>query len=215
MRRGSISGTDGYIIWVSKDLLLNFTDQTVKLYPDENPSVTSASVSPITASYPPDGVTVATTEAQEDYILDPTNTIAGQLQLTADTSGWDHVSLAKETGGALFFQLGFPLLCSGTVNQNTITVSATTPIAALTALFADLGADTIGVYGEGIAPGATISNIGGNTITLTTGFNNVKTFTNEYVGFARPNSVSVFPKYTSEFGRILGKTFAEWLFKIA
>lgn len=211
----SISGTDGYVIGVNKNLLNNFTNQTIKIYPDSNPLVSSALVSPITADYTPDGINPATTLAEEDYILNPTDVIAGQLQLTADTAGWDHVTLARETGGAIFFQLGFPLLCSGTVGGTTITVSVTTPIAPLTALFGDLGANTIGVYGEGIAPGATIASIGGNTITLSTGFTNTKTFANEYVGFARPNSVSVFPKYTSEFGRILGKTFAEWLFKIA
>ena len=70
----------------------------------------------------------------------------------------------------------------------------------------------IGVYGDGIAPGAIITSVVGQTITLDKPNVGV---VNGYVGFARPDSVSVFPKYTSEFGRILGKTFAEWLFKIA
>jgi len=210
----SIGGVDGYVIGVDSDLLVPFTNQTLKIYPDENPTVSSATVSPLTTEFTPDGVNPATQPSAEDYILDPT-AISGQLQLTADVVGWDHVSLARETGGAIFFQLGFPLLCSGTVNQNTITIAGGQDFSDLTALVGSLGADTVGVYGEGIAPGATINNIAGSVITLSTGFNNVTTFTNEYVGFARPNSVSVFPKYTSEFGRILGKTFAEWLFKIA
>ena len=209
----SIGGVDGFVIGVDSGLLLPFTNQTVKIFPNENPSVASASVTPLTTEFTPDGVNPATQDSEEDYILDPT-AISGQLQLTADTSGWDHVTLARETGGALFFQLGFPLSCSGTVNGTTLTV-VSGDLSALSTLVNNLGADTVGVYGEGVAPGATIASIGGSTINLSAGFTNTKTFTNEFVGFARPNSVSVFPKYTEEFGRILGKTFAEWLFKIA
>ena len=210
----TIGGTSGYVLSLDTDLINNFIDQTIKIYPSSSPSVTSATISPITKSFTPDGTTIATTEAQKDYIYLPEQNIAGQLQLISDTTGWDHVKLAKETGGALFFQLGFPLLCNGVFGQNTITI-VSGDTAALSALVGDLGTDTVGVYGEGISPGATIASIGGNTITLSAGFTNTKTFTNQYVGFARPNSVSIFPKYTQEFGRILGKTFAEWLFKIA
>ena len=71
-----------------------------------------------------------------------------------------------------------------------------------------------GAYGDGIFQGSVISsiNLGANQITLDSPLTRD---VNNYVGFARPNSVSIFPKYTQEFGRILGKTFAEWLFKIA
>ncbi len=135
----------------------------------------------------------------------------GQVQLTGDALGWDHPLLAKETGGALFFQLGFvkgitPTLSPGGNNFNQTT------------LFFNTGFDNSGlvagdwVYGEGIAPGSTIVGTSNTTITLDKPTINT---VNGLIGFARPGQVSIFPKYTQEFGRILGKTFAEWLFKIA
>ena len=156
--------------------------------------------------------------ATSDTIDDQETDFRGQVRLTSDVTGWDHVRLAQETGGGIFFQLGYSRLCRGDISSTTITAVGPED-------FSDLAADNdgnvvgYGVYGFGIAPGATIASITNTTITLDTP--NVglvgggTTGPGDYIGFSRPNSVSVFPKYTQEFGRILGKTFAEWLFKIA
>jgi hypothetical protein len=131
----------------------------------------------------------------------------GQVQLTGDTLGWDHPLLAKSTGGALFFQLGF-------VKQ----IDGTTDNSGSTSLDFIVGEDNSGlaagywVFGDGIAPGTTLVSSSNSGIVLDTPTTNV---VNGLVGFARPGQVSIFPKYTQEFGRILGTTFAEWLFKIA
>lgn len=197
----TIGPTSGYIITLDSNLLINLTNQTIAIYPDTNAGG-GGTVSPVFAEFDPNNTT---------EILNEDTTFSGQLQLTADIRGWDHVALAKETGGALFFQLGYARICNGV--YNSLNITATQSLADLISLFNTVGANTIGVYGEGIAPGATIVSISGSTITLDKP--NIQTFTGDYVGFARQNSVSVFPKYTQEFGRILGKTFAEWLFKIA
>lgn len=131
----------------------------------------------------------------------------GQVQLTGDTLGWDHPLLAKSTGGALFFQLGFVKQIDGTVNN-----------ANSTTLNFIVGEDNSGltagdwVFGDGIAPGTTLVSSSNSGVTLDTATTNV---VDGLIGFARPGQVSIFPKYTQEFGRILGTTFAEWLFKIA
>lgn len=189
----TIGATSGYIIQTNNNLLGNLTTGTVKVYPNSN----SGSGGSVTGK-----VSTVTSSVINNQDTD----FRGQTQLTADIAGWDHVSLAKNTGGALFFQLGFVKTCTGAFGASTITANNTTDIPTGTA------AAGYGVYGEGIAPGATIVSISGNVITLSNP--NVGAVSG-FVGFARPNSVSIFPKYTQEFGRILGKTFAEWLFKIA
>lgn len=189
----TIGATTGYIIETSNNLLNNLTTGTVKVYPNTNAGAGGT-------------VTGKVATITSNVINNQDTDFRGQTQLTADISGWDHVSLAKETGGALFFQLGFVKTCTGAFGASTITATNTTDIPTGT------GAAGYGVYGEGIAPGATIVSISGNVITLSNP--NIGAVSG-FVGFARPNSVSIFPKYTQEFGRILGKTFAEWLFKIA
>ncbi len=193
VKQYTIGATTGFIINVSNDLLTNLTTGTTKVYPNTN----AGSGGSVTGK-------VAT--ITNNLINNQDTDFRGQAQLTADISGWDHVALARDTGGALFFQLGFVKTCTGAFGATTITANNTTDIPTGTA------AAGYGVYGDGIAPGATIVSISGNIITLSNA--NVGSV-NGFVGFARPNSVSIFPKYTQEFGRILGKTFAEWLFKIA
>ena len=187
----TVGATSGYIIGVSNDLLTNLTTGTVKVYPNSN----AGSGGTVTGK-------VATITS--DAINNQNTDLRGQTQLTADVAGWDHVSLAKDTGGALFFQLGFVKTCTGAFGATTITATNTTDL--------NLVLPGYGVYGDGVAPGATVISISGGVITLS---NPNVGIVNGYVGFARPSSVSIFPKYTQEFGRILGKTFAEWLFKIA
>ena len=168
------------------------------MYPETNPTFTGATVSGVFADF------------VGDVIQNQDTSFNGQVQITSDVSGWDHVTLAKETGGAIFFQLGFTEEATGSFGSNTITMA--NDISSELADANGGNAAGIGAYGEGLAPGATIVSVVGTTITLDR--NNIADV-DGYVGFARPNSVSVFPKYTEEFGRILGKTFAEWLFKIA
>ena len=203
----TVSTFGGFIISVDNDLLIDFTDQTIKIFPDTNAG-SGGSVSPVFAQFDPGNPT---------EILNEDTAFSGEIQLTGDTFGWDHVSLAKETGGAIFFQLGFSSLATGSFNSTTITTSTDISVNLTNAIYDDEGSPIgdpagIGVYGEGVAPGAVIVSVAGTQITLDKPNVGV---VNGYVGFARPDSVSVFPKYTSEFGRILGKTFAEWLFKIA
>jgi hypothetical protein len=187
----TVGATSGYIIGVSNDLLTNLTTGTVKVYPNSN----AGSGGTVTGK-------VATITS--DVINNQNTDLRGQTQLTADVAGWDHVALARDTGGALFFQLGFVKTCAGAFGDTTITATNTTDL--------NLVLPGYGVYGDGVAPGATVVGISGGVITLS---NPNVGIVNGYVGFARPSSVSIFPKYTQEFGRILGKTFAEWLFKIA
>ena len=196
----------GYIISVDSNLIADFTDQEIRIFPDTNAGA-GGKVSPVI-------VPIIGTPSEPE---NPDTSFGGTIQLTADIAGWDHVSLAKETGGAIFFQLGFSDLATGSFNSNTITTNSDISANLNTAIYGDDGNPVnspvgIGVYGDGIAPGAIITSVVGQTITLDKPNVGV---VNGYVGFARPDSVSVFPKYTSEFGRILGKTFAEWLFKIA
>lgn len=189
----TIGTTSGFIIETSNDLLNNLTTGLVKVYPNTNAGSGGS-------------VTGKVSTITNNVINNQNTDFRGQVQLTADIAGWDHVSLARDTGGALFFQLGFVKTCTGAFGATTITANNVTDIPGGT------DAAGYGVYGEGIAPGATIVSISGNVITLS---NPNVGVVNGFVGFARPNSVSIFPKYTQEFGRILGKTFAEWLFKIA
>ncbi len=204
----SINGSTGYIIELDNSLLQTIPQAVgsqgyFKFYPASNLGL-GGTVSPIT------------TTVTNNIIDNQNTTFRGQVYLSSDIVGWDHVKLAKETGGALFFQLGFAKRFTGNINSNTITVIAADSIVDIPTGTAAAG---WGVYGDGIAPGATIVSISGDTITLSDpniapvggGTNGPGT----YIGFSRPESVSIFPKYTQEFGRILGKTFAEWLFKIA
>ena len=198
-------GLDGFILELSSALLSDVNTGLLKIYP----------ASPVAGTGQITGVQ-ATLVGGSEVIDNQNTTIAGQVRLTADITGWDHVTLAQNTGGALFFQLGYPLFCTGTQGSTTITV----PVAQnFTNALVDLNdepgnATGYGAYGDGIFQGSVISsiNLGANQITLDSPLTRD---VNNYVGFARPNSVSIFPKYTQEFGRILGKTFAEWLFKIA
>ena len=205
-----------YIITLDTDILSDVQALTFfKFYPDSNPDVSSAVVSSKITTM---DTGLAYDPATSDTIDDQETDFRGQVRLTSDVTGWDHVRLAQETGGGIFFQLGYSRLCRGDISSTTITAVGPED-------FSDLAADNdgnvvgYGVYGFGIAPGATIASITNTTITLDTP--NVglvgggSTGPGDYIGFSRPNSVSVFPKYTQEFGRILGKTFAEWLFKIA
>ena len=198
-------GNAGFILELSSALLSDITTGLLKIYP----------ASPVTGTGQITGVQ-ATLVGTTEVIDNQNTTIAGQVRLTADITGWDHVTLAQNTGGALFFQLGYPLFCTGTQGSSVLTV----PLAQnFTNALADLNDEPsnalgYGAYGDGIFQGSVISsiNLGANQITLDSPLTRD---VNNYVGFARPNSVSIFPKYTQEFGRILGKTFAEWLFKIA
>jgi len=190
----------GFIIGIDTNIVttINVTSDVFKLYPEENPTFTGATVSGVFADF------------VGGVIQNQDTSFNGQVQITSDVSGWDHVTLAKETGGAIFFQLGFTEEATGSFGSNTITMAND-----ISSELADANGGVpagIGAYGEGLAPGATIVSVVGSTITLDR--NNIADV-DGYVGFARPNSVAVFPKYTEEFGRILGKTFAEWLFKIA
>ena len=190
----------GFIVGIDTSIIstINVTSDIFKLYPETNPTFTGATVSGVFADF------------VGDVIQNQDTSFNGQVQITSDVSGWDHVTLAKETGGAIFFQLGFTEEATGSFGSNTITMA--NDISSELADANGGNAAGIGAYGEGLAPGATIVSVVGTTITLDR--NNIADV-DGYVGFARPNSVSVFPKYTEEFGRILGKTFAEWLFKIA
>ena len=198
-------GLDGFILELSSALLSDLNTGLLKIYP----------ASPVTGSGQITGVQ-ATLVGGSEVIDNQNTTIAGQVRLTADITGWDHVTLAQNTGGALFFQLGYPLFCTGTQGSSILTVP---PAQNFTNALADLNDEPgnalgYGSYGDGIFQGSVISsiNLATNQITLDSPLTRD---VNNYVGFARPNSVSIFPKYTQEFGRILGKTFAEWLFKIA
>lgn len=135
----------------------------------------------------------------------------GAINVIPDKLGWDHVSCAKDSRGAIFFQLGYSKIMSGTAGSTTLTISSAAPynetnIAAgiLSGYF---------VYGEGIQGETRILSTTNTTITIDKPL--LADVTNQNVGISRKDSVSIFPKYTVEFGRVLGKTFAEWLFKIA
>ncbi len=151
-------------------------------------------------------VTGKTATITAGVIQNQTTDYNGQVQLTPDVIGWDHPQLARSTAGALFFQLGFVKNMTGNYGTGTTTTISYN------------GSDNSGisvgleVYGYGIAPGSRVVTSGASTITLDRPLVNS---VSGLVGFARPGQVSIFPKYTQEFGRILGKTFAEWLFKIA
>jgi hypothetical protein len=135
----------------------------------------------------------------------------GAINVIPDKLGWDHVNCAKDTRGAIFFQLGFSKIMSGTAGSTTLTISAAAPYNETTIPGGILPGYF--VYGEGIQGETRITAVTNNTIIidkpLLADVNNIN------VGISRKDSVSIFPKYTVEFGRVLGKTFAEWLFKIA
>lgn len=152
-------------------------------------------------------ITGRTVTILNNTIQNQTTEFNGQVQLTSDLLGWDHPQLARSTAGALFFQLGFVKNMTGAYGTGTTTTISYAGTETNSGIVAGLE-----VYGYGIAPGTRVVTAGAGSITLDKPLVNT---VSGLVGFARPGQVSIFPKYTQEFGRILGKTFAEWLFKIA
>jgi len=135
----------------------------------------------------------------------------GSINVIPDKLGWDHVGCAKGSRGAIFFQLGFAKRMSGTAGSTTLTISSQAPYNETTIPSGILSGYF--VYGEGIQGETRILSTTNNTITIDKPL--LTTITDENVGISRKDSPSIFPKYTVEFGRVLGKTFAEWLFKVA
>ena len=133
----TIGATSGFLIAVDNPLLVDFdgnNGQIIQIFPDANAG-SGGTVSPIQAEFDSGNPT---------EILNEDTTFSGQITLASEQRGWDHVALARDTGGALFFQLGYALLCSGTFGSNDITVTDAAGSGDLIALGANLG---IGVYG--------------------------------------------------------------------
>lgn len=135
----------------------------------------------------------------------------GKINVIPDKLGWDHIACARDSRGAIFFQLGFAKRMSGAAGSTTLTISAQAPYNETNIGSGILNGDF--VYGEGIQGETRIVSTANDTITIDKPL--LADVTNQNIGISRKDSVSIFPKYTVEFGRVLGKTFAEWLFKIA